>query len=84
MPWISSEKEGGEVTEKQIRIKIQHPDAPPLEVSFPEVVFDHRISIFEMQPGKQGQLADCQCKPWGKKMRSHNRSLVEKPAMSWC
>jgi hypothetical protein len=40
-------KDGGEVTDRQIKIKIQQPQPPALEVSFPEVVFDHRVSIFE-------------------------------------
>jgi hypothetical protein len=46
-------KDGGEVTEKQVRIKTQVPVAPPLEISFPNLVFDHRVSIFESSGWKQ-------------------------------
>jgi hypothetical protein len=40
-------KDGGEVSEKNIRIKIQEPVAPPLEVAFPNLVFDKKVSIFD-------------------------------------
>jgi hypothetical protein len=44
--------EGGKVSDKEIHINIQDPAAPPLEVSFPNLVFDHRISVFDAQVWK--------------------------------
>jgi len=41
------EKDGGKVSEKRILVKIQQPVAPEIEVSFPNVVFDERVSVFE-------------------------------------
>ncbi|NMC38806.1 MAG: ADP-ribosylglycohydrolase family protein [Bacteroidales bacterium] len=41
------EKEGGRVTDKKIRIKLQDPVRPGLEVSFPNTIFDKRISVFD-------------------------------------
>jgi hypothetical protein len=38
---------GGKVSEKEISIKIQVPVAPQLEVSYPNVVFDKSISVFD-------------------------------------
>jgi hypothetical protein len=40
-------RDGGKVSEKNIMIKTQLPLAPALEVSFPEVVFDKIISVFD-------------------------------------
>ena len=40
-------KDGGKVSDKKIMIKTQLPVAPDLEVSFPDLVFDRRISIFD-------------------------------------
>jgi hypothetical protein len=40
-------KDGGKVTGKKIMVKIQLPVAPDLEVSFPDVVFDKRVSVFD-------------------------------------
>ena len=39
-------KNGGKLTEKKVMIKTQDPVAPTPEVSFPNVVFDKRISAF--------------------------------------
>ena len=41
------QKDGGTVAEKNIRIKAQAPVAPVYENSFPDVVFDRSISIFD-------------------------------------
>ena len=41
------ERDGGMVNEKKIRIKYQEPVEPLPEVSFPNVVFDKKISVFE-------------------------------------
>jgi hypothetical protein len=40
-------KDGGKVSDNKIMVKIQEPVAPKNEVSFPDVVFDKRVSIFE-------------------------------------
>jgi len=40
-------KDGGTVNEKKIMIKTQLPVAPALEVAFPNLVFDNKVSIFE-------------------------------------
>jgi hypothetical protein len=40
-------KDGGTVSDKLIRVRLQSPVAPALENSFPDVVFDKRISVFE-------------------------------------
>ncbi len=64
------EKNGGNVSERMLRIKDQQPVAPELEVSFPHVVFDKKISVFdengwelkgswkpyEVRTGRQGQM----------------------------
>lgn len=39
--------QGGKVTGNEIQIKSQAPVAPELEISFPDVVFDKSISIFD-------------------------------------
>jgi len=41
------EKDGGKVEGEKIMIKIQVPEEPELEVSFPDVVFDKSVSIFD-------------------------------------
>ena len=40
-------KDGGKVTDKKILVRIQAPVAPKLEVAFPDVVFDKKISVFD-------------------------------------
>ncbi len=40
-------KDGGKVSDKNIMVKTQLPVAPKNEVSFPNVVFDKRVSVFE-------------------------------------
>lgn len=40
-------KDGGTVSDKEIKIKVQIPVAPLLEVAFPDVVFDRKISVFD-------------------------------------
>ena len=40
-------KDGGIVTDKKIQIKIQEPVPPVLEVSFPDVVFDKSMEVFD-------------------------------------
>jgi len=38
---------GGTTAGKRIHVKVQDPVAPSIEISFPDLVFDRRISIFE-------------------------------------
>lgn len=45
-------KSGGKVTGNKILVKTEEPSAPPLEVSFPDIVFDRKISIFEKNSWK--------------------------------
>jgi hypothetical protein len=40
-------KDGGSISEKKINVKIQEPVSPVNEVSFPDVVFDKDISVFD-------------------------------------
>ncbi len=40
-------KNGGTVTDRKIKVKTQAPVEPELEVAFPDLVFDKRISIFD-------------------------------------
>ncbi len=40
-------QDGGKVTFNKVMIKMQTPVEPDLEISFPDVVFDSRISIFD-------------------------------------
>jgi hypothetical protein len=40
-------KDGGKIRDNKIIIKSQLPVAPDLEVSFPDVVFDKRVSVFD-------------------------------------
>src|SRR5450759_993675 len=40
-------RDGGKVTDKKIMIRAQLPVAPNPEVSFPDVVFDKRVSVFD-------------------------------------
>jgi hypothetical protein len=41
------EKNGGRVTEDKVEVLKQQPSPPALEISFPDVVFDKNISVFE-------------------------------------
>lgn len=41
------QKGGGTAGENKIRIKLQKPVEPPLEVAFPDIVFDRNISVFD-------------------------------------
>ena len=45
-------KDSGIVSTKEIKIKIQEPVAPALEVSFPNLVFDKTVTVFEKGPWK--------------------------------
>jgi hypothetical protein len=41
------ENDGGTIKNGNIRIKLQTPVEPKLEVAFPDIVFDRKISVFE-------------------------------------
>jgi hypothetical protein len=41
------ERDGGTADEKKIMIKVQEPSAPIAEESFPDVVFDKTVSVFD-------------------------------------
>jgi len=41
------QENGGTVTESEVNVRIQEPSAPPLEVAFPNVVPDYRVSVFD-------------------------------------
>jgi len=41
------QKDGGTVSDKLLKVKIQAPQAPEFENSFPDVVFDSRVSVFD-------------------------------------
>jgi hypothetical protein len=41
---------GGATAGKRISVKVQEPATPPVEISFPNVVFDRRVSIFDDGP----------------------------------
>ena len=45
-------KNGGTVTEDEVKIKVQEPAAPPLEVSFPNVIPDYSVSVFDNEGWK--------------------------------
>lgn len=40
-------KNGGTVSDREVKVKMQTPLEPALEVAFPDLVFDKRISIFD-------------------------------------
>jgi hypothetical protein len=42
---------GGKVTDKSVSVRLEQPQAPPLEISFPKVVFDRRVSVFNTSGG---------------------------------
>lgn len=56
---------GGQVSEKEILIRTQAPQAPALEVAFPDVVFDKRISVFEDAWQFKGDWQTWKTVPWG-------------------
>jgi len=45
---------GGESTDKELKIRVQAPQAFALEVSFPKLVFDKRINVSEKSVSKKG------------------------------
>ena len=71
--------DSGEVSDKEIKIKIQQPMAPILEVSFPNVVFDKKVSVFEKKAWTQnGTWNIYKMKPWDKKELVEQALYAEK------
>jgi len=71
--------DSGEVSENEIKIKIQEPSAPALEVSFPNVVFDKKVSIFEKNVWKtKGNWQTYKMKPWNKKELAEQAMYADK------
>jgi hypothetical protein len=66
-------KDGGTVSDKLIRVKIQEPSAPVFENSFPDIVFDRRSSVFD----KAGWSFRGNWKPYEVFSRSKNRNVSQ-------
>jgi hypothetical protein len=66
-------KDGGEINDKNIRIKTQLPVAPVSEVSFPNVVFDKTVSIFD----KPGWIFKGSWKPYEIKSEKDNKVMKQ-------
>jgi hypothetical protein len=61
-------KNGGETGGQEVKIKVQSPEPPPLEVSFPDLVFDRKVSIFDAAAWKlKGDWKIFSRIPWGQK-----------------
>lgn len=62
------EETGGDITDKEIKIKNQVPIAPKFENSFPNLVFDYKISIFNNDQWKtKGNWLIYKHVPWNQK-----------------
>jgi hypothetical protein len=61
-------KAGGEADDSKIRIKLQAPVAPVLEESFPDLVFSHRVPVFDAKAWKsKGNWQTLMITPWEQK-----------------
>ncbi len=50
---------GGEATSKELKVKVQQPKSFPLEVAFPKLVFDKKVSVFANEGwSMKGKWAD--------------------------
>lgn len=62
-------KNGGTVTDRKIRVKMQAPVEPKLEVAFPDLVFDKRISIFDENAWTfKGRWSPLEATSWDKQV----------------
>lgn len=62
-------KNGGTVTDRKIRVKMQAPVEPKLEVAFPDLVFDKRISIFDENEWTfKGRWSPLEATSWDKQV----------------
>jgi hypothetical protein len=66
---------GGKLTGKEIKIRVQDPVPPRLEVSFPKLVFDHKVSIFDPQAWKRSGDWQVYQKSLGNGKNAVNQSL---------
>ncbi len=67
------QKEGGEVTDKEISIKVQQPQPLPLEVSFPNTKFERMISVFDSNKWKfTGNWKTHEITTWQKKIEKQS------------
>ena len=72
-------KDGGKVTERKVMVKIQEPVAPKNEVSFPDVVFDKRISVFDDNGWKfKGKWSTYETSSWPDKKIVKQSKYAEK------
>lgn len=72
-------KDGGKVTESKVMVKIQEPVAPKNEVSFPDVVFDRRISVFDDNGWKfKGKWSTYETSSWPDKKMVKQSMYAEK------
>jgi hypothetical protein len=72
-------KGGGKVSDKEIKVKTQIPQAPPLEVSFPDVVFDHKVNIFDASAWKlKGTWKTFKVQDWRQKSSRDQSKYAEK------
>jgi hypothetical protein len=70
---------GGEVSDKEIKIRNQEPVAPKFENAFPNLVFDHKISIFDPKPWKtKGNWTVYKHKPWNQTEAQDQSKYAEK------
>jgi hypothetical protein len=68
-------RDGGKIDDKNIMIKMQLPSAPVIEVSFPDVVFDKTVSVFD----KNGWIFKGNWKPF--EVTSERDKKVTKQSM---
>jgi hypothetical protein len=68
-------KNGGTVTEKEIKVKTQKPLAQKLEVSYPDVVYDKTVSVFD----KNGFVFKGEWKPFEISTGSDKQNAEKKP-----
>jgi hypothetical protein len=68
-------RDGGKINEKNISIKVQEPAAPAAEISFPDVVFDKSVSVFD----KSGWIFKGGWKPY--ELRSESDKKVIRQSM---
>jgi hypothetical protein len=67
---------GGDISGRKIKIKVQKPSPPRLEVSFPNVVFDNNISVFIKNEWKMKGGWKAYQVPSGPEKEPGNRAMV--------
>lgn len=72
--------QGGSVDDNKIKIVKQQAIPPVFQDAFPDVVFDHKVSVFEEAGWKKtGSWKVHQMVPWGRK-KPENQSIVSEKA----